>query len=161
PQWEQIDVAGGTIATTPVQQQIYAPDNSLFRWMGSIAADNQGNMAIGYSTSNGTAPNYPSIAYSGRLASDPSGTLGQSEVQFIAGGASQTNKCGGVACDRWGDYSSMSIDPADDCTFWYTNEYYTSGKGATGLWQTRIGSFKFPSCTTPVEKKRRGQIISN
>jgi hypothetical protein len=161
PQWAEINVTGGTIATTPVQQQIYAPDNSLFRWMGSIAADNQGNMAIGYSTSNGTAPNYPSIAYSGRLANDPPGTLGQSEVQLIAGGASQTNNCGGAACDRWGDYSSMSIDPVDDCTFWYTNEYYSAGNGATGHWQTRIGSFKFSTCSAPTTKKRRGQITSN
>jgi hypothetical protein len=147
-QWAEIDVTGGTIATTPVQQQIYAPDTTLYRFMGSLAVDGQGNMALGYTTSNHTAPNFPSLAYSGRLATDPLNTLPQSEVQMIAGAGSQTNFCGGAACDRWGDYSAMSVDPADDCTFWYINEYYSSqSNGASGNWQTRIGSFKFPSCS--------------
>ncbi len=146
-QWAQIDVTGGTIATTPVQQQIYTPDATLFRWMGSLAVDAQGNMALGYSTSNATSPNFPSIAYSGRLASDPLNTLPQTETILIAGAGSQTNLCGGAPCHRWGDYSSMSVDPADDCTFWYTNQYYSSpANGSAGNWQTRIGSFKFASC---------------
>jgi hypothetical protein len=148
-QWAQIDVTGGTVATTPVQQQIYAPDSTLYRWMGSLAVDGHGNMALGYSMSNGAVPNFPSIAYSGRLATDPPGTLPQSEVQLIAGAGSQTNRCGGrKPCHRWGDYSAMSVDPADDCTFWYVNQYYSSQtNGSSGNWQTRIGSFKFPSCT--------------
>jgi hypothetical protein len=146
-QWAQIDVTGGTIVTTPVQQQIYVPDATLYRWMGSLAVDSQGNMALGYSTSNGTVPNFPSIAYSGRLATDPPNTLPQTEVQMIAGADSQKNTCGGTACHRWGDYSAMSVDPADDCTFWYVNQYYSSQiNGSSGNWQTRIGSFKFPSC---------------
>jgi hypothetical protein len=158
PQWAQIGVTGGVISTTPVQQQIYAPDTTLHRWMGSLAVDSQGNMALGYSTSNGTAPNFPSIAYSGRLAPDPLNTLPQSEVQLVAGAASQTNNCGGGPCSRWGDYTAMSVDPADDCTFWYTNEYYSStANGTSGNWQTRIGSFKFPSCPGI---RRRGQLIS-
>ena len=162
PQWAQIDVTGGVISTTPVQQQIYAPDTTLHRWMGSLAVDSQGNMALGYSTSNGTAPNFPSIAYSGRLASDPLNTLPQSEVQLVAGAASQTNNCGPGPCNRWGDYTAMSIDPADDCTFWYTNEYYSStANGASGNWQTRIGSFKFPSCTASLAAQRRGQLVSD
>ncbi len=139
-QWAQIDVTGGTIAAAPVQQGIHAPDSTLHRWMGSLAVDSQGNMALGYSTSNGQAPNYPSIAYAGRLAGDPLNTLPQTETTLIAGTGSQTT------IHRWGDYSSMSVDPVDDCTFWYTNEYYTS----TGTnWQTRIGSFKFPNCAVP------------
>ncbi len=151
PQWAQINVTGGTIATTPVQQQIYAPDSTLHRWMPSLAVDGQGNMALGYSTSNGTSPNFPSIAYSGRLVSDPLNNLPQTEAQLIAGAGSQTNNCdiNGqiIPCPRWGDYTAMSIDPADDCTFWYINEYYSSqANGAAGNWQTRIGSFKFPSC---------------
>ena len=146
-QWAQIDVTGGTIVTTPVQQQIYAPDTTLNRWMGSLAVDNQGNMALGYSTSNGTSPNFPGIAYSGRLATDPPNTLPQTEIPLVAGAGSQTNNCGGAVCHRWGDYTAMSVDPADDCTFWYTNQYYSSpANGASGNWQTRIGSFKFPSC---------------
>ncbi len=143
PQWAQLNVTGGAISTTPVQQQIYAPDTTLNRWMGSIAADHQGNVALGYSTSNGTSPNFPSIAYSGRLASDPLNTLPQTEVQLIAGSGSQTTS------NRWGDYTSMSIDPSDNCTFWYTNQYYAGqANGTSGNWQTRIGSFKFPTCGT-------------
>lgn len=147
-QWAQINVTGGTVVATPVQQQIYAPDTTLWRWMGSIAADNQGNAALGYSTSNASSPNFPSIAYSGRLATDPLNDLPQSEVQLIAGGGSQVNNCGGAPCHRWGDYTAMSVDPADDCTFWYTNEYYDNQtSGNAGNWHTRIGSFKFPSCS--------------
>jgi len=152
-QWAQIDVTGGTIAPTPVQQQIYAPDTTLNRWMGSLAVDQQGNMALGYSTSNATSPNFPSIAYSGRLATDPPNTLPQTEVQLVAGAGSQTNNCGGAVCPRWGDYTAMSVDPADDCTFWYTNQYYSNPEtGAIGNWQTRIGSFKFPSCSAPTDQ---------
>jgi uncharacterized repeat protein (TIGR01451 family) len=116
--------------------------------MSSIAADRQGNVALGYSTSNGTSPNFPSIAYSGRLASDPPNMLPQTETQLIAGLGSQRAGCGPFPqCPRWGDYSSMSVDPSDGCTFWYTTEYYTSQVNGDNLnWSTRIGSFKFPSC---------------
>jgi hypothetical protein len=155
-QWAQLNVTGGVVSTTPSQQQIYSPDTSLHRWMGSVAVDHQGNMALGYSTSNGTAPNFPSIAYSGRLAGDPANTLPQTEVQLIAGAGSQTHICGGNPCDRWGDYSAMTVDPVDDCTFWYTTEYYSSvANGAAGNWQTRIGSFKFPACT-PIAQPNSG-----
>jgi hypothetical protein len=144
-QWAQLDVTGGVIAATPVQEQIFAPDTALHRWMGSLAADSQGNMAVGYSTSSSAS--FPSIAYAGRLVGDPLGTLPQAEVLLATGAGSQTNTCGGDPCDRWGDYTAMSVDPADDCTFWYTNEYYSSpANGTSGNWQTRIGSFKFPSC---------------
>jgi len=150
-QWAQIGVTGGVVLTTPVQQQIYAPDATLNRWMGSLAVDGQGNMAVGYSTSNATAPNFPSISYSGRLVSDLPNQLPQTEVQLAAGASAQTDctlgglnpGCTGVT--RWGDYSAMTIDPADDCTFWYTSEYYPQATN-TGEWQTRIGSFRFPGC---------------
>lgn len=149
PQWAQIDVSGGAIAAAPVQQQIYTPDTTLHRWMGSLAVDASGNMALGYSTSNGASPNFPSIAYSGRLVSDPTGTLPQTEVKLVSGAGSQTVINGGVPVDRWGDYTAMSVDPSDDCTFWYTNQYYSSQtNGDSGNWQTRIGSFKFPLTVT-------------
>jgi hypothetical protein len=142
PQWSQINVTGGTIATTPVQTQIYQPDTTLDRWMASLAVDGLGDMAIGYSTSN--ASSFPSLNYSGRLVGDTLNTLPQTENTLYAGAGSQSGTCGGSNCTRWGDYSGMSVDPTDDCTFWYTNEYYA----ATGLvWKTRIGAFKFPSCT--------------
>ena len=147
PQWVQVNVSGGTIVTTPVQQQIYAPDTTKYRWMPALAVDQQGNMAMGYSRSSAT--DYPSIYYAGRLAGDPANTLPQSEVAMVTGGGGQNNTCGGAACYRWGDYSSMTIDPSDDCTFWYTTEYYdTQTNGNSGNWQTRIGSFKFPGCNS-------------
>ncbi|MEJ2682858.1 MAG: fibronectin type III domain-containing protein [Candidatus Sulfobium sp.] len=149
PQWAQIDVTGGTVAADPVQQQIYVPDTTLYRWMGSIAADTQGNVALGYSTSS--AADFPGIAWSGRLKGDPPNNLSQTETQVIAGSGSQDNLCGGVPCHRWGDYSSMSVDPLDDCTFWYTNEYYDSQtNGNIGNWHTRIVSFAFPSCLASI-----------
>jgi hypothetical protein len=145
--WAQINVTGGTISTTLVQQQLFNPGDGLYRWMGSLAADKDGNMALGYSTSNGSSPNFPGIAYAGRLAGDTLGALPQAEMQLVAGSGSQANTCGGSPCDRWGDYSSMSVDPVDGCTFWYTNEYYTSqSNGSTGNWATRIGAFAFPGC---------------
>jgi hypothetical protein len=105
--------------------------------MGSIAMDKQGNMALGYSVSSSTLK--PSIRYTGRLATDPVSTM-QSEATIVTGGGSQT----GSNLSRWGDYSAMTLDPSDDCTFWFTTEYIPSN-GAFN-WSTRIGSFKFPGC---------------
>ena len=100
-----------------------------------MAMDGDGNIAVGYSVSSSAT--FPSIRYAGRLASDPLGQLSQGEGTLIAGTGSQTG------INRWGDYSAMSIRPVDDCTFWYTDEYFaTTGSN----WQTRIGSFKFPGC---------------
>ena len=138
--WYQISVTSGTVAATPVQQSTYKPDTS-YRWMPSLAVDKFGNMAVGYSTSS--ASQFPGIRYAGRLVSDTVGTLGQSENILISGGGAQTNSCGSGPCIRWGDYSAMTVDPVDDCTFWYTTEYYAASGGD---WQTRIGSFRFPVC---------------
>lgn len=130
--------------TTPTlyQQGTYAPADGLHRWMGSIAQDHVGNMALGFSTSNATAPNYPSIAYTGRLVTDPLGQMPQGEGVIMVGSGSQTGTAG-----RWGDYSMMAVDPVDDCTFWYTQEYVQTTGGTT--WRTRIASFMFPSCVNP------------
>lgn len=125
---------------TIFQSGTYGPADGLSRWMGSIAMDYVGNIAMGFSTSNGTAPNYPSIGYAGRLATDPLGQMSQGEAQMFAGTGSQTGTNG-----RWGDYSSIVLDPADDCTFWYVNQYYVTT--TSFAWRTRIGSFKFPNCT--------------
>src|SRR5947208_11980936 len=94
---------------------------------------------------------YPAIRYAGRLAGDPANTLGQGETSLIEGTGFQC--CvfsNGSTNTRWGDYSAMSIDP-DGCTFWYTNEYYANQPVtlAQDNWQTRIGSFRFPSCNAP------------
>jgi hypothetical protein len=126
----------------------YAPDTDN-RWMGSAAQDNQGDIAIGYSVSSSTVS--PSVRFAGRLASDPPNGLFQGETTLIAGSGRQTSTSG-----RWGDYSAMSIDPTDDCTFWYTQEYYASISSVN--WLTRIGSFKFPSCTAAPRGTLQGTI---
>jgi hypothetical protein len=118
------------------QQGTYNPD-STNRWMGSVAMDSQGNMAMVYSA--GSASLFPSIRYTGRLASDPLGTMPQGEATLMAGSGSQTG-----TASRWGDYASISVDPSDDCTFWMTTEYIQTTGGAP--WRTRVGSFKFPGC---------------
>lgn len=130
--WYEIRNLNGTASV--FQQGTFQPD-STYRWMGSLAIDKQGNMAVGYSASSSTLN--PQIRYAGRLVGDAAGTLGQGETTLIAGTGSQTSY------SRWGDYASMQVDPADGCTFWFTTEYYA----ATGTnWQTRIGSFKYPGC---------------
>ena len=129
------------------EQATFAPD-TIHRWMGSAAIDAQGNIAVGYSVSDVTST-FPGVRFASRLASDPPGGLFQGETTLAAGGRSQT-----TTSSRWGDYSAMSVDPADECTFWYTQEYYdATWPGAppcstTACWQTRIGSFKFPSCVS-------------
>ena len=114
------------------QEGTYAPDDN-HRWMGSIAMDKTGNIALGYSVSSTTV--HPGIRYVGRLATDPLGAMPQGEFILADGSGSNSS-------NRWGDYSSMNVDPVDDCTFWYTNEYGT----AAGNWATQIGVFKFSSC---------------
>lgn len=136
--WYEIQDPGG--AANLIQQGTYQPD-STYRWMGSLAVDQDGNMAVGYSRSSAANPIiYPSILYAGRLAGEAPGLLPQDEATLVTGSGSQNG------INRWGDYSAMTVDPLDDCTFWYTTEYYlTTGTN----WQTRIGSFKFPSCGQP------------
>jgi hypothetical protein len=143
--FELRNVTGGPV--TLFQESTYQPD-STWRWMASAAMDSAGNIAVGFSASSASL--FPSIRYAGRLASDPINTLGQGETTLIAGGGSQTS-----TANRWGDYSDLTIDPVDDCTFWYTNEYYTATD--TVNWKTRIGNFKFPTCTSqPVPVVTKG-----
>ena len=131
--WYEIRNPNGT--PTVFQQGTFSP-NANSRWMGSIAMDKSGDIALGYSESSSSL--VPSIAYTGRVPSDPLGTMEAENLAF-QGGGSQTG-----TLHRWGDYSSMSVDPVDDCTFWFTTEYLaTSG---SFNWSTRIVSFKFPGC---------------
>src|SRR3989442_3596248 len=126
-------------STTPMlfQSGTYAP-NTDFRWMGSIAMDQSGDIGLGFSLSSASLP--PAVHYTGRLVGDAAGTMSQGEASIIDGPGSQT----GSGLSRWGDYSGMSVDPSDDCAFWYTNEYIPFN-GAFN-WATRIGSFRFASC---------------
>ncbi len=118
------------------QQGTLGVSDGTHRWMGSIAMDKKGNMALGYSASSSSVN--PAIRYTGRLATDPLNTM-QIESVIMAGSGSQL-----VNLNRWGDYSAMTIDPLDDCTFWYTNEYLK--RNGTFNWSTWITSFKFPGC---------------
>jgi hypothetical protein len=129
------EVRGPNATPTIFQQGTFSPDTN-HRWMGSVAMDQAGNMLLGYSVSGAVAP---SVRYTGRLAGDPLGTM-QAESELLAGTGVQT----GSGLSRWGDYSAMTVDPSDDCTFWYTQEYIKAN-GAFN-WSTRVGSFKFPSC---------------
>ena len=128
------------LSATPTlyQQGTYNPGDGHYRWMGSLATDQDGNMALGYSVSSSTL--YPSVRYAGRLNGEALGQLPQGENSIWEGTGSQTGS------NRWGDYSRMTVDPVDDCTFWYTQEYFVT---TSGNWTTRIGSFKFPSCGVP------------
>ncbi len=119
------------------QQSTYQPDTT-WRWMGSIAQDQSGDMALGFSASSTTV--FPSVRSAGRLVGDPANTLAQGETNMFTGLGSQSG-----TSSRWGDYSAMSVDPVDDCTFWYTQEYYPAGTTSFN-WRTRIASFKFPGC---------------
>ena len=138
--WYEIRRTNGTY--TVHQQGTYAPNDGVHRWMGSIAMDKKGNAALGYSVVNGTNV-FPGIRYTGRLAGDPLGQMPLGEGTIINGTGVQT-----TANSRWGDYSSMTVDPTDDCTFWYVNEYYTAAGQASSPagWQTRISSFRLPGC---------------
>ncbi len=123
---------------TVFQENTYQPDTT-WRWMGSAAMDNGGDIAVGFSASSSSI--FPQIRYAGRLATDPINTLAQGEATLFAGTGSQS-----TTGNRWGDYSAMSVDPEDDCTFWYTQEYYPTGPSFFN-WHTHIGNFAFTQCT--------------
>jgi len=146
--WYEIRSPNGV--PTVYQQGTYAPDSN-YRWVGSIAIDGSGNIALGYSVSSSGM--FPAIRFTGRVSSDPLGTM-EAENVIIAGGGSQQG-CP-VDAQRWGDYTSMAIDPSDDATFVYANEYYRS----TGCnWSTRIASFKITACRFHVYHLRTDQHV--
>ncbi len=134
--WEIRDPSG---TATLYQEGTYAPNDGINRWMGSAAMDSAGNMAIAYSASSSSM--YPSIRYTGRLNGDTLGLMTLGEGSIVEGAGAQTGN------SRWGDYTSLTVDPIDDCTFWNVNEYYetSSSRG----WVIRAGSFKFDECGAP------------
>jgi hypothetical protein len=138
--WYEIRRTGGSYSL--YQQGTYAPNDGVHRWMGSIAMDKKGNMALGYSVVNGVDV-FPGIRYTGRLSGDPLGQMTLGEGTIINGSGIQR-----TTNSRWGDYTDITVDPTDDCTFWYVNEYYTLAgqNSSTAGWQTRIGNFKLPGC---------------
>ena len=115
------------------QQGTYGPDDDVHRWMGSVAMNGQGDMALGYNVASERL--YPGIRVVGRLVDDPLGTMPRGETIVVNGASSQE-------APSWGDYSAMRVDPVDDCTFWYTAQYMPPG----GVWGTRIAAFRLASC---------------
>ncbi|MGH3557494.1 MAG: carboxypeptidase regulatory-like domain-containing protein [Mycobacterium sp.] len=139
--WYELDApAGATDASdwTVAQQGTYLPNDGNSRWMGSIAMDQSGNIGLGYSMSSTSLD--PSAAFTGQNVGGPSGVMDAGETVSVTGSGVQEG-----TGNRWGDYSAMSLDPTDDCTFWTSQEYIS----ATGSfhWSTNISSFKFDNCS--------------
>jgi len=171
PRWYElrgINTSTGTGTPTVFQQSTFNPDSSAtFRWMGSIAADHNNNMLLGYSASSSSV--FPSLYITGRLVGDSVNTM-ETETQAYLGQNSQVNITEGGSSYaygyRWGDYSSMEIDP-DDCTFWYANLYMKQA----GLfnWNTRMLSYAFPSAncsdaasiTLPIPLAQGGSTLTS
>ena len=122
---------------------LYSPDDS-YRWMGAISIDQNRNIGLGYSVSSDSV--FPSVRYTGKTAADPSGQM-RDEQSCVIGSGVQTFVDGSGRAARWGDYSSMSVDPVDQCTFWLTVEYIATTGQAD--WENRICSFTFPECGDP------------
>jgi len=132
-----VELRKGRRGWSVFQTGTYAPSDGNHRWMGSAAMDKEGNIALGYSVSGNNM--FPSIRYVTRGPDDPLGQLPGGEVSLQEGTGAQQG-----SFKRWGDYSTMSVDPVDGCTFWFTTEYYANN----GFFdfKTRIGSFRLPSC---------------
>jgi hypothetical protein len=146
--WNIISRVLGTQQWNVFKSGFHNPDSIHSRWIASLAFDKHFNLGIGYSVSSSVT--YPSIRISGRLFNDPDGQLMQ-EQTVIAGTNSQD------VFDRWGDYSHMTVDPLDDCTFWYVNMYQKD----YNVWSTKIVSFVFPSCLIPSFSSSTGSHSSS
>jgi hypothetical protein len=122
------------------QQGTYGPDAS-WRWLGSAAMDRAGNIGVGFSVS---APDmHPGVGVTGHAITDPPGIMGQGESVFVGSGSQD------ALLKRWGDYSGISVDPSDDCTFWYTGEYIPLDGRFN--WRTRVLTFQLPGCATATD----------
>ncbi len=153
--WYQLTAPANSNTWSLAQSGTFAPgvtpSGGPSRWMGSIAMDHQGDIALGYSLSSTTIA--PSIAYTGQVAGGTPGQMSEPETILQAGGGEQT-----AYGYRWGDYTSMASDPVDSCTFWYTNEYYASTSQVD--WSTHIGAFQFSSCSPQVLGTLSGTVTS-
>jgi len=143
--WFELRRSGGAGGAWALHQEgDFAPDipggSVDHRWMAASAIDEAGNIAIGFSLSNDTNI-FPSLTYSGRTVGAPANTLDQPETTIVSGSGNHTSST------RWGDYASMSVDPVDGCTFWFTSNYGSSATSPTAA--TRIAAFRFDACGTP------------
>jgi hypothetical protein len=149
PRWFELkNVTNGPVTIN--QEGTYQPD-STWRWMGSVAMDHSGDLAVGYSASSPTI--VPGVRYAGRLSTDPLGTLAQGESNAFAGAGSQTD-----TANRWGDYSGLTVDPVDDTTMWYTQEYYPTGV-TTFNWRTRILNFRINAAQPLINVSAKSEVI--
>ncbi|HSK73713.1 MAG TPA: proprotein convertase P-domain-containing protein, partial [Pyrinomonadaceae bacterium] len=165
PRWTELrrSAAG---ALSVFDQGTHAPDpvsgTGRNRWLGGIAQDNQGNLALGFSRSGPGAGEFPDIVWAGRTGGQTSaGMMNEGEATMFASTGFQGG-FGSNTTSYWGFYSMMTVDPSDNCNFWYTNEYrIAANEGDLNLnpfrWNTRIGKFKFPTCAAAP----RGQIAAN
>jgi hypothetical protein len=136
--WYEFRAQGLGTTSLFLYQSGQTPDDGHYRWMGSVAMDKMGDIALGYSRSSAASGDYPSIYYAGQTAGDPPGTT-EIEALIKQGTGSQPD-----TASRWGDYSSMVLDGGDSCTFWYANEYYPTTLRFS--WATWLASLKFPGC---------------
>lgn len=118
--------------------------DGINRWMASVAQDQAGNIVAGYNVAglgdvNTNDDVFPGMRYSGRLLNDPLDSMPQGEFSIIEG---QFPNAG----TRYGDYSALTVDPVDSCTFWYTAQYNPL---ANNNWATRIAAFRFDDCGDP------------
>lgn len=141
--WYELRDSGSGLTVS--QQGTWGGSDGNYRWMPSIAQDKAGDLAVGYSVSSSTR--YPSIALTGRSAGDAAGTMTLAESVLKAGGGAQVSYPW-QALHRWGDYTAMALDPVDDCTFWYTDEYLASNGQFN--WSTWLSSFTFDGCGSTV-----------
>jgi len=151
--WYELDTsASGAGDWSLGQAGTYAPSDGSSRWMGSVAMDHHGDMFLGYSV--GSSSVAPSIAYTGRQAGDPAGQMTVPEQTLVSGSGEQLG-----TADRWGDYTAAVVDPSNDCTFWYVDEYYpqTSQVG----WATRIGATRFTACKGITTGTLTGTVTSD
>lgn len=136
--WYEFRAQGQGTTKLSLYQSGITPDDGEYRWMGSVAMNKAGDIAVGYSRSSAATGDYPSLYYSGQTAGDPLGTT-ETEAVIKQGGGSQMN-----SYDRWGDYSSMALDGSNSCTFWYTSEFYPAD--GSFAWSTWIAALNFPNC---------------
>lgn len=135
-QW--FDIVNPSLIPTVAQQGVLVPDANDNFWMGSLNIDKDGDIALGFSNAGPKID--PGIEFTGRLSTDALNTM-EAVNTVISGGGYQTRQG-----NEWGDHSAMAVDPTDDCTFWYSNEYYTSANTNTDTWSTRVIEFKFTTC---------------
>ena len=138
--WYEIRDPGGV--PTVSQQSTFSPDTTTWRWMGSIGQDKMGNMLLGYTASSPDL--FPSIRYTAHWAGLDELNQMEQEGEIQRGAGSQVPNPNGNGRNRWGDYTSVAVDPMDDCTLWFVSEYLPNT--GYGNWVTRLASFKFDNC---------------